>query len=101
MRGEFSKLLISYIKPHRLVCSSTISKCVKSVLKDAGIDVTTFSGNSARPAFTSYGVTAGLTLQEILRAGGWSNAQTLAEHFKKPTTRNFGTNILEHYQSTL
>ena len=101
MRGEFSKLLISYIKPHRPVCSSTISKWVKSVLKDAGIDVTTFSGNSARPASTSYGVAAGLTLQEILKAGGWSNAQTFAKHYKKPITRNFGTNIVEHYQSTL
>jgi ribosomal protein S5 len=59
--------------------------------------VSTFSGNSARPASTSYGVTAGLTLQEILKAGGWSDAQTFAKHYKKPITRNFGKNILEHF----
>ena len=98
LRGEHSKLLISFIKPHQPVCSSTISKWVKSVLKDAGIDVTTFSGNSARPASTSYGMNGGLTLQEILKAGGWSNAQTFAKHYKKPITKNFGTNILELYQ---
>ena len=98
LRGNSSKLLISYIKPHQPVGSSTIGKWVKDILKDAGIDVATFSGNSARPAATSYGKASGMTLQEILKAGGWSNAQTFAKHYNKPITRNFGTNILEHYQ---
>ena len=99
IRGECSKLLISYIKPHKSVCNSTVGKWVKSILKDAGIDVNKFSGNSARPATTSYGMKTGLTLQDILKAGGWSNAQTFAKHYHKPIVRNFGTNILEHYQS--
>ena len=68
-------------------------------MKDAGIDVNKLSGNSARPATTSYGMKTGLTLQDILKAGGWSNAQTFAKHYHKPIVRNFGTNILEHYQS--
>ena len=99
LRGDSTKLLISYIKPHQPVCSSTIGKWVKDILMKAGIDVTTFSGNSARPATTSYGKATRMTLQEILKAGGWSNAQTFATHYNKPITRNFGTNILQHHQS--
>ena len=87
LRGNSSKLLISYIKPHQPVGSSTIGKWVKDILKDPGIDVATFSGNSARPAATSYGKASGMTLQEILKAGGWSNAQTFAKHYNKPITR--------------
>ena len=76
LRGQNSKLLISYAKPHKPVSISTISKWAKTVLKEAGIDTTCFSGNSARSASTSYSVQSGLPLQDILKAGGWSNAGT-------------------------
>ena len=73
---------------------------VKSILDDAGIDVTKFSGNSARPAATSYGTHTGLTLQDILKVGGWSNAQTFATYCNKPIETNFGASILEHLRGT-
>ena len=59
LRGQNCQLLISCIKPHNPVSNSTIGKWVKSILDDAGIDVTKFSGNSARPAATSYGTHTG------------------------------------------
>lgn len=67
-----TKLLISYAKPHKPVSNSTVGKWAKRVLKDSGIDTGAFSGNSARPASTSYGAQSGLTLAEILKAGGWT-----------------------------
>ena len=90
LRGKNCQLLISLMKPHNPVSNST-------VLGNAGIDVTKFSGNSARPAATSYGTKTGLTLQEILKAGGWSNAKTFATYYNKPIETNFGTSILEHF----
>lgn len=54
-----TKLLIRYAKPHKPVSNSTVGKMAKSVLKDSGIDTGTFSGNSARPASTSYGAQTG------------------------------------------
>ena len=43
LRGSTSQLLISYVKPHQAVSNATIGKWSKSVLKDAGIDVTEFT----------------------------------------------------------
>ena len=100
LRGLNCQLLISFIKPHNPVSNSTIGKWVKFFLDDAGIDVMKFSGNSARPGATSYGTLTGLTLQDILKAGGWSNAQTFATYYNKPIATNFGTSILEHFRGT-
>lgn len=97
LRGSTSKLLISYVKPHKAVSNTTIGKWCKSVLKDAGIDVTEFTSHSGRSASTSYASQTSLTLKEILRAGGWSNAQTFAKHYQKPILRNFGSSLLEHF----
>ena len=94
-----TKLLISYAKRHQPVSNSTVGKWSKSVLKDSGIDTGTFSGNSARPASTSYVALTGLTVAEIPKAGGWTNAQTFAKHYHKPIEGNFGTSILSHFQN--
>jgi len=91
-----TKLLISYAKPHKPVSNSTVGKWAKSVLKDSGIDTGTFSGNSARPA---YGAQSGLALAEILKAGGWTNAETFAKHYHKLIEGNFGASILSHFQN--
>lgn len=100
LRGQNCQLLISFIKPHNPVSNSTIGKWVKSILDNASTDVTKFSGNSARPAATSYGTHTGLTLQDILKARGWTNAQTFATYYNKPIATNFGASILEHFQGT-
>ena len=100
LRGKNCQLLISFIKPPNPVSNSTIGNWVKSILGNAGINVTKFSENSAGPAATSYGTKTGLTLQEILKAGGWSNAKTFATYYNKPIETNFGTSILEHFQDS-
>ena len=82
---------------------------MKSILDNTGIGVTKFSGNSARPAATSYGTHTGLPLREIIKAGGWSYAQTFATYYNKPIetlnwliklVTNFGASILEHFRGT-
>ena len=96
-KPDVTKLLISYAKPHKTVKSATIGKWVKSTMKDAGIDTTIFSAHSGRSASTSYAKSAGIPLADILKAGGWSNAQTFAKYYDKPLSCNFGTSILDHY----
>ena len=99
LRGSTSQLLLSYVKPHKAISNTTIGKWSTSVLKDAGIDVTKFASHSRRSASISYAAQTSLTLKEILKAGGWSNAQTFAKHYNKPIVRNFGTSVLEHFQN--
>ena len=95
LRGSTSQLLISYVKPHKAVSNTTIGKWCKSVLKDAGIDIRVY-----QPQWTICSYILRLPLQDILKAGGWSNAQTFAKHYHKPIVRNFGTrSFLEHFQS--
>ena len=94
-----TKLLISYAKPHKPISNATVGKWAKSVLKDSGIDTGTLSGNSARPASTLYGAQTGLTLAEILKAGGWTILQNFAKHYHKPIEGNFGASILSHFQN--
>ena len=100
LRGQYSKLLISYPKPHKPVTISTVSKWAKAVLKEAGVAITCFSGNSARSASTSYSVQSGLPLKDILKAGGWSNAGTFAIYYHKPVQANFGSYILAHFNNS-
>ena len=83
-----------FIEPHNTLSNSTIGKWVKAVLANAGTDITKFSGNNARPAATSYGTKTGVTLQEILEAGGWSNAETFATYYHQPIETNFGASII-------
>ena len=95
---QSSLLLLSYQKPHKPVTNATIGRWVKSTLLEAGIDVETFSAHSSRTASSSYGMLSGLTLQDVLKAGGWSNAETFARHCNKPITPNFGHSILAHFE---
>ena len=98
LRGPHTKLLISYVKPHKPVSKDTLASCVKSVLKDAGVDITRFSAHSCRAAATSSSNSAGLSLVKIVKAAeaGWSNAGTFAKIYNKPMMReNFGETLLK------
>jgi len=88
--AQHTRLLISHSKPHKAVTNSTVGKWAESVLR-----------NSAKPASTSYGARSGLTLKEILKAGGWSNALTFAKHYHKPIQGNFGASILAHFENSV
>ncbi|CAH3162220.1 unnamed protein product [Porites evermanni] len=50
---NFSKLLVSYIKPYKAVALSTIGGWIKTLLGQAGVDTEIFSGHSTRCASTS------------------------------------------------
>ena len=48
-----SQLLVSYVKPHDKVCSSTIGRWLKTSLAQAGIDIHVYQAHSTRSASTS------------------------------------------------
>ena len=53
IRKSEPKLLISFLKPHSAVTVKTISRWVKTYLKEAGIDTNTFQGHSLRSSSSS------------------------------------------------
>ena len=44
LRGNETKLFLSYVKPHHRASRDTISRWIHSVMTEAGVDVTTFIG---------------------------------------------------------
>lgn len=62
LRGNEDHLFISYKKPHKSVCSQTLSRWIKNTLQCCGIDISIFSGHSTRHAFTSRAHMSGISL---------------------------------------
>ena len=77
-----SAFFISYKAPHKPVGASTLAQWVVSVMASAGINVSVFKAHSTRRAGTS--AAKGLvTIEAILRIGGWSSASTFAKFFDR------------------
>ena len=89
LREGEPKLFISYKPPHKKVYSATLARWCKSLLQEAGIDCKIFSGHSTRSAATSMAHRKGLTLADINRAAGWTNARTFAGYYNDPNPSAF------------
>ena len=87
LRGTESQLFISYQKPYQNVTKSTISRWVKSVLKKAGINVSVYSVHSTRAAGASK-VFGTVSIEKILKAGGWSSDSCFMKHYNLVSVRN-------------
>ena len=81
MNGEMGEkrisLLLSFVNPHKEVVKSTIAGWIKFVLSQVGIDTDIFKAHSTRAASSSKVKskihTTGLSIQDILKRGNWSN----------------------------
>ncbi len=97
LRGPGVKLFISHCFPFHPVCTSTISRWVKTTLNLAGIDVNVFTSHSTRAASTSKAKSIGLSLVEICKAAGWSNSGVFGRFYDKTIkNNNFGSCILSN-----
>ena len=81
--GEKFQLLLSYIKPHVEVHSSAVSIWIKKILKETGVDIDAFKGHSTRPASTSTAFLSGISVDEILSQGSWSNESARQKFYHK------------------
>lgn len=70
-------LFISLRKPHKKVCSQTLSHWVKKVLAASGIDISVFGAHSTRHASTSAAHRLGINLEVVRKAAGWSNSSNV------------------------
>jgi hypothetical protein len=98
VRGRNTQLLLSYVKPFKPVTKATISRWVKMVLKQAGIDVGKYTAHSSRAAATSHVIQQGFNLQEIMKSAGWTSASTFERFYHKPTeqAKTFGEVVLDN-----
>lgn len=98
LRNDENKLFISYMKPHKAVTTSTISRWIKTVMASSGIDVSVFKSHSVRSASTSKAKTF-IPIKEILSVAGWRNARTFADFYDKriqDSEAGFAETVLSH-----
>ena len=83
-QGE-SQLFLSYIRPHKKVGTSTISRWILKMLEIAGVDVSLFRAHSTRGAATSASAKLGVSMSDIMKAAGWASDSTFARHYHRPS----------------
>jgi len=85
-------LFISYQKPHDPVTTDTVGGWLTKVL-----DVSKYGAHSIRAASTSAAKMVNISIQSIMDAAGWSNAETFRKFYDKPMDTeagSFGTELL-------
>ena len=72
LRGDSTKLFISFMKPHKHISRETLSRWIKTVMEAAGKETSIFHTHSTRTAATSKAKAACVTIQEILDTAGYN-----------------------------
>ena len=91
VQGGCKALFIGCKKPYKQVATSTLSRWMKNMLKEAGIDTSVFKGHSVRTAAASAAHKAGVCIKDILRAGNWKRESTFSRFYHKPLLDNSQT----------
>ena len=73
---ETTTFFISHGKLFKAAYGVTISRCVKEVMAEAGIDVSKYNARSCRSAALIGALYKGLHIEDILKQGNWSNLKT-------------------------
>ena len=76
-------LLLSYYK-HKLIEAQTISRYVKLTLKAAGINTKIFTTHSTRHTNLTGKFMKGLSLNNIVRKGGWKSSLSFRRFYNLP-----------------
>jgi len=83
LRGKETCLFITHQKPHKRASRDTIRRWIHSIMKMAGLDVNAYKPHSVRSAATSKAKANHASLDDIMKAAGWSSATTFAKFYDK------------------
>lgn len=105
IRTEGSQnLLLTFKRPHKPATAQTISRWIKQVLAESGVDVSAFSAHSTRHASTSAASAAGVSVDTIRKAAGWTTtSNTFAKFYHRQILDegNFARSVCLPNQSDL
>ena len=82
--GKEQQLFISFARPHHGVSKDTISRWIRSVLQEDGIDTTVFKPHSTRAASTSKANSRNVPLVTVMKAASWSTNCVFNRFYYKP-----------------
>lgn len=76
-------LFISYVKPHNAASKDTLSRWIRYIMTQSGIDMNVFSPHSVRAASVSKAFFNSVPVHEILSKVGWTNERSFAKFYKR------------------
>lgn len=83
--ADKKQLLLTSQKPFHPATLQTVSRWIKTVLNKSGIDTEVFKSHSTRHASTSAAARAGLPIDTIRQAAGWTEkSQVFNKFYNKP-----------------
>lgn len=83
-------LLLTYRRPHKVATTQTISRWIKQVLSESGVDISVFSSHSTRHASTSAASLAGVNIETIRKTAGWTSSSNSFARFYNRTVIDEG-----------
>lgn len=90
------RLILTTKKPFHNASASTISRWIKQILSDSGVDTNVYSAHSTRHASTSAAKRKGVSIEIIKQTAGWSgNSLTFARFYNRPITNDEGNVFAE------
>ena len=89
-------LFVSYVKPHNPITAPTLSRWLRTVLKNAGIDTNIFKAHSVRGASTTAAVNSNVPLDDVMKMADWSCVSTFQKFYYKPIFKaNYAHSVLK------
>ncbi|CAG9091667.1 unnamed protein product [Plutella xylostella] len=83
--SNVGNLFLTLKSPHKAATAQTISRWIKQVLSESGVDVGTYSAHSTRHAATSAALAAGVSVDTIRKTAGWTSSSTaFARFYNRP-----------------
>lgn len=83
LRQNIEQLWISYDRPFCSVKTQTISRWLKTLLKESGVDVSIYKSHSFRHASTSKAFEVGVNVDVIFASAGWNEKSKVFANFYK------------------
>lgn len=78
-----NSLFVSYEKPYSSVTTQTLSRWLKLLLAEAGVDTSIYKSHSFRHASTSKAFESGVNVDVIYSSAGWTNTSSVFAKFYK------------------
>ena len=75
------QLFLSCRPPYKAVTTDTLARWIRSVMKDAGIDISVFGAHSVRGASASFALQQNVPIDSVLQCGDWSCLNTFSKHY--------------------
>lgn len=82
---DMANLIMTFKRPYKKATSQTISRWIKDILTESGINTSIFKAHSTRHASTSAASRRGINIDLIRKTAGWSDkSATFARFYNRP-----------------